>query len=68
MKRLILVFLSALLVPVSGCGTRQVYEAIQGNQRSECHKLPSPEHEACLARYEESYDAYRESREKAINS
>ena len=68
MKHLVPVFLSVSLVLLSGCGNQQVYEAIQGNQRFECHKLPSPEYEACLERYEESYDAYQESREKAVSS
>ncbi|MGH1427770.1 MAG: hypothetical protein ACRBEE_07510 [Arenicella sp.] len=53
-----------LLMPLIACSNKQVYDAVQANQRSQCKKLPNSEYEECKQREQLSYEQYQEERQK----
>lgn len=60
MKRFVVVF---VVVLIAACSNKQVYTAIQQNQRFECSKLPQAQSEECLRQFESSYEQYEEDRQ-----
>jgi len=65
MNRLFLL-LMLLLILIAGCSNRQIYDAIQANQKNECLKIPSPEYEKCMERINKPYDKYEEERQEVL--
>lgn len=56
--------LAAILVlALSGCSSRGMYESIQSSGERVCGTLPPEAYERCMARYEKSYDEYERERE-----
>ena len=55
-----------LLLTMSACSNKQIYNAIQYNQRTECEKLPPVQYEECIKDYEESYEDYKNNREDIL--
>jgi len=66
MKTRLTLGLCFVLALGAGCSKEQVYHGIQENRKLECQQLPSAEYERCMRQYDESYDAYRRSRDAAI--
>lgn len=50
----------------SACSSRQVYDALQNNQKFQCQQFPQPEYLDCKERVNESYDDYSRKRNEAI--
>ena len=51
---------------LAACSNRQVYDAIQDNQRLECAKLQGSQYEECMKQVSQPYDEYRREREDLI--
>ena len=49
-----------------GCTDRQIYGAIQSNQRNECFRLPESQISQCLERTGVSYDQYELERNESL--
>jgi len=60
----ITLFLVILLL--SACSNRGVYEGIQTGKRNDCLRLPSPQYEECMKDANKSYDEYERERKEAI--
>jgi len=59
MQIISLIFTAFLIVTTSGCGPRNVYDAIRYNRELECQKLQGPDQSECLRRSGMSYDEYQ---------
>ena len=61
--------LSVIIVAVLGsaCTSRELYTAVQDNQRQSCLRLPPPEQSACMEGLGESYDSYKRQREEVTD-
>jgi len=59
------IFLLVISILISSCSNRQLYDAIQKNQKSECQRLPSSQHEECMKGLDETYDSYEKKRKEA---
>ena len=64
MNKLLVFFILFMAVLISACSNRQIYEAIQNNQKLECQKLQQDEYEKCMDRLSESYDQYQNKRQE----
>ncbi len=59
-------FFAIVLLPSTGCSNKELYEAIQSNERLECQKIVRQnEYEECMREVNESYESYTRNR-KAI--
>jgi len=54
-----------LITAVSGCTTREAYEFVRGNVRSDCKRLPDTERDRCLARTADDFDTFQRQRAMA---
>jgi len=59
-----LLLLCFIVLP--GCTDRQIYSAIQTNQRNECFMLPESQINQCLERTGAPYDQYQQDRNEAL--
>ena len=51
----------------TGCSNRELYEAIQSNERLECQKMVRQiEYEECMRQVSESYEQYTQSRKEIL--
>lgn len=55
-----------LIVSVSGCTSKQLYNAVQENRLQECRKLYGAQRDECEARYQKDYETYQREREEVI--
>lgn len=60
MKARACVFL--VLLMLTGCSNRQVYEAIRANRMQQCQALQGAARERCMKPYDKSYDEYQRER------
>lgn len=60
-----MIFVFLLIVSAAACSNKQVYTAIQQNQRFECSKLPQAQSEDCMRQFDISYEQYQEDRKSA---
>jgi hypothetical protein len=49
------------------CSDKQIYNAVQHNQRLECSKLPQVRFEECMRQVDGSYEEYARDREDLRN-
>ena len=66
MRRMVIGLLFIMLW-ITGCSNKQIYEGIQQNRQYECEKLVAPQREECLRQHSESYEDYQRSREELLN-
>lgn len=57
-----------LLIGITACSNRAVYENILIHQRSECVKEPPPRYEDCLERVNTSYEEYERNRKELLEN
>lgn len=60
-------FLLLLTSLITGCSSRDLYNAAQQNRLQECSKLYGAQREECEARYQKDFDTYQREREAVIN-
>lgn len=63
-----LIFAASLAGLAAACSNHDVYNALQGRDRHECEQLREDERKACLQSTAQSYEEYRQEREKAVNA
>ena len=56
-----------LLLALSGCSSRALFENAQHNKRNECQRLPPSQYDECMERARQTYDEYRKAREEVID-
>ncbi len=56
-----------VILAMSGCSSRALYENAQYNKRNECLRLPPSQFEDCMASAHQTYDEYRKAREEVID-
>ena len=49
-----------ILLTLTGCSNRQVYEGLRERERNLCAEGPAAQYEECLQRIEMDYRSYRE--------
>ena len=59
-------FCFGLLVFISACSQRQVYDSIQINQRNECALLSGVQRDECLKRLNLDYQTYERQRQDLL--
>lgn len=52
-------------IALAACSSKDVYDAVQENRRTECQKLPDREQQQCLQDHQMSYEAYKRLREES---
>ena len=62
--KVILLFL--VMMYLTGCSNRGVYEGIQVSNRNECFKLPPSQYDECVENTNISYDEYERERKEAL--
>lgn len=55
-----------VLILLSACSNRDIYEAVQHNQKLKCEKLPPAQYEECMEQAGESYESYERRRKQEI--
>lgn len=55
-----------LMLVLTACSNRAVYENIQQNNRNRCIKEPPARYDECMARASKPYEEYEREREEAI--
>ena len=53
----------AITLSVMACSNKQIYTAIQDNQRLECGKLPQDQYEQCMHGLNTPYEEYEQERQ-----
>lgn len=53
----------AITLSVMACSNKQIYTAVQDNQRLECGKLPQDQYEQCMQELEIPYEEYEQERQ-----
>lgn len=64
-------FLFALLPQIllfNGCTQRQLYEAIQENQRNECSRLQLNDYKHCIEKYSKPYNQYIKEHQEILST
>ncbi len=51
-----------LVLFLGACSNKQVYEAVQHNEKVECGNLPQERYEQCMKELDTSYEEYEEAR------
>jgi hypothetical protein len=61
---------SVIIMVVLGaaCTSREVYTAVQDNQRQSCLRLPPVQQSECMEGLGESYDSYKRQREEVTDN
>ncbi|MEQ8312787.1 MAG: hypothetical protein RL839_13335 [Gammaproteobacteria bacterium] len=59
-------FALLLLVTLSGCSNRNLYEAIQQNRLQSCEEIPIPQQANCREQYQQSYEDYKRERDALL--
>ncbi|MBV2129300.1 hypothetical protein [Arsukibacterium indicum] len=55
-----------LLLGITGCSNKGVYQDLQRNKRNECLQLPQAEYDKCMQTMEMSYEEYERQRQQAL--
>jgi hypothetical protein len=56
-----------VVVSLTSCSNKEVYESIQGSRKLECQKLPPGQFDACLEQHGESYESYERDRKEILD-
>lgn len=56
-----------LILGMFGCSNKQLYNGMMHNRQHDCLQQLPQEQEACMRRYETSYEDYERERLKAIS-
>lgn len=63
MRLITLIFLTSLVLIISGCSNKSVYEGVKEGARNNCHSQPPSEVDACLEKLNsKSYEEYEKDR------
>lgn len=54
-------------IAISGCTSKQLYNAVQQNRIQACSKELPQDQEACKQRYEKSYEDYERDRQEVMD-
>lgn len=54
------------VLALQGCGSAEVYDAINENRRDACRRVPPAEYEDCMERYSEPYEDYKRKRDEVV--
>lgn len=55
-----------LLLVLSACSQKGMYEALQRNQQIECSQLPPSQYQECMDNASESYEDYSRKRNETL--
>ncbi len=55
-----------VLLGLSSCSNRGIYENLRIQQRNDCLKEPPARYDECVERADKSYEEYRREREEAL--
>lgn len=55
-----------IVLLLAGCSNKDIYDNIQRNGKSKCQHEPPARYDECMAQYRESYEAYKDSRDKLL--
>ncbi|MFT4520321.1 MAG: hypothetical protein ACI9JM_002723 [Halioglobus sp.] len=64
MKPFLIIALTTFLI---ACSNKQIYTAVQENQRAECAKLARQQDQGCMRELETSYKDYEKDRQDLLN-
>ncbi|GAB3019872.1 hypothetical protein [Bowmanella dokdonensis] len=59
--------LMLLVLCITGCSNKAVYNNFQINKRNECLKLPPTEYDRCMEGMDRSYEEYEKAREEVVD-
>ncbi|SNY49559.1 hypothetical protein SAMN06297280_1461 [Arsukibacterium tuosuense] len=65
--KLVIITLAVVLVAVSGCSNKAIYQNLQLNKKQECRRLPVTEYDECMRGMEQSYEEYERQRKQTTN-
>jgi len=65
-SKLTAVACGSLMLIMSGCSSKQLYNAVQENRQQACLKSPPGQYDQCMAEHSQSYREYQQQREKAL--
>lgn len=60
------IFVISLIVLLSGCSGRQLFDVAQESKRNECRRLPPAQQAECMRDVEPSYEDYQRRRREVI--
>jgi len=63
MNRLLILL---VLLGMTACSNRAIYESTRIQQRNDCLKEPPPLYEECVERTNKTFEEYRREREEAL--
>lgn len=56
-----------LILGVSGCSNKAVYDNLQMQHRNDCIKEPPPTYDDCVARSNQSFEDYERERNEVLD-
>ncbi len=59
---------AVLLLSVSACSNKQVYDFMQDTAKQECRHLQSSAYRECIEIYSENYESYAKKRDEQLGS
>ncbi len=59
--------LVGIVLALSACSNRQIYDTVQQNHRLECARLPDSAYEQCMAETGPDYDEYARQRDALMH-
>ena len=58
--------LVVLMMLLTGCSNKAVYQNLQLNKQQQCRQLPVSEYEHCMRNMAQSYEEYERQRQEAL--
>jgi hypothetical protein len=58
----------SLLLSITACSNRAIYDNAQLNQRQECEKQPPLTYRECIAQADQNYDHYQRERNELLET
>lgn len=58
--------LLVLILSSAACSDKDVYNAVQGGQTTECQPLYGAEYDRCMQRYSKPFDEYLRERQEVL--
>ncbi|MBZ9613536.1 hypothetical protein [Rheinheimera maricola] len=55
-----------LLLGVTGCSNKGVYQDLQRNKHNECMRGPVADYDRCMQNMDQSYEEYEQQRQQAL--
>lgn len=59
-------WLLAILILLSACSNKAVYENVKWNNQIECLRLPPDQYDECMERSSKSYEEYESERQETL--